>query len=564
MKKVFLKLLIPLIIIACFALSYISTAQANITIVPKPKKVEIRNYDVILGDNWHILVDNLKDEKKFLASYLEKELLSSYRLSLEKRDASTPLREKYIYLGTIEDSLANEIIVEEQIDISNLTDDESYIIDISQAHIILIAKKPAGIFYGIQSFLQLINIRGGRPIVPASKIIDYPTFKIRGVHILGTKPNEVKPLIDKLVKNKINTLILQSGSYFYLNKPENRRAFKELFDYARKHYIEPIPELSSFGVGADVLSKDPHAAEGIWIQNERYRFENDIAIPITTRKHPLVNVIRCSDSNVIIKSLDRTITYKENSDYKIISGNMHYPYSLDNKPIKILRTPNSNIKNGQVVLLTYDYVEWKAKEADWSIPYCPSSKNTYQVMLDAIRNVINTLKPNFLSIGHDEIRGLNRDSRCKKRNLSNSELIAYEINKLNDSAKTLNPTIRLLMWDDMVNPYHHGGIKNYQLQYGGIAGRSSDALDLIPDDIIIMIWWYDKNDPLRKMSNSPDYFQMKGFDYLGAGYKDKENLKRWSQLIKNKPKSLGIIDTAWDGWQNNIEGIEYTARVGWE
>ena len=64
MKKVFLKLLIPLIIIACFALSYISTAQANITIVPKPKKVEIRNYDVILGDNWHILVDNLKDEKK--------------------------------------------------------------------------------------------------------------------------------------------------------------------------------------------------------------------------------------------------------------------------------------------------------------------------------------------------------------------------------------------------------------------------------------------------------------------------------------------------------------------
>jgi len=69
--------------------------------------------------------------------------------------------------------------------------DEGYILDISTRQILIRAKQPAGLFYGIQTLLQLLPspifskalVKGPDWKVPCLKITDYPRFQWRGLLI---------------------------------------------------------------------------------------------------------------------------------------------------------------------------------------------------------------------------------------------------------------------------------------------------------------------------------------------------------------------------------------------
>ena len=158
---------------------------------------------------------------------------------------------------------------------------------------------------------------------------------------------------------------------------------------------------------------------------------------------------------------------------------------------------------------------------------------------------------------------MNRDSRCKKRNLSNAEILSGDINRLYDCIKNADPDIKVMMWDDMLNPWHNGGVENMQLQFGGEAGKTSEAIETIPPDIIMLVWWYESADKFGKINNSPAYFQSKGFDYIVAGYKDTESIRKWAVSVRGKKKCLGIMDTAWEQFENNLDAIRYTADASW-
>jgi phage tail sheath gpL-like len=120
-----------------------------------------------------------------------------------------------------------------------------------------------------------------------------------------------------------------------------------------------------------------------------------------------------------------------------------------------------------------------------------------------------------------------------------------------------------MMWDDMLNPWHNGGVEDMQVQFGGEAGKTSEAIETIPRDIIMLVWWYESADKFGKMKNSPAYFQSKGFDYIVAGYKDTPTIKKWADSVRGKKKCLGIMDTVWEQFENNLDAIRYTADVSW-
>ncbi|MCX2480397.1 family 20 glycosylhydrolase [Pedobacter sp. MC2016-15] len=61
--------------------------------------------------------------------------------------------------------------------------EEGYLIDVN-AKTIRVTGKGAGLFYGVQSLIQMMPEKTGQEIaVPASKIQDYPRFKYRGMHL---------------------------------------------------------------------------------------------------------------------------------------------------------------------------------------------------------------------------------------------------------------------------------------------------------------------------------------------------------------------------------------------
>jgi hexosaminidase len=83
---------------------------------------------------------------------------------------------------------------------------EGYRLNVDEKGATIQASTGAGLFYGVQSFLQLVNAYG--PQIPVIKITDYPRFEYRGMHLdVGRHMfpvEEVKKYIDLLAIHKMN------------------------------------------------------------------------------------------------------------------------------------------------------------------------------------------------------------------------------------------------------------------------------------------------------------------------------------------------------------------------
>ena len=89
--------------------------------------------------------------------------------------------------------------------------DEGYLLDVSPNSIKIIANTKTGIVYGMQSLFQTLpQIRTNAALeVPCMKILDYPRFKWRGMHLDVCRhffgPDLVKEYIDLMAAYKFNT-----------------------------------------------------------------------------------------------------------------------------------------------------------------------------------------------------------------------------------------------------------------------------------------------------------------------------------------------------------------------
>lgn len=280
----------------------------------------------------------------------------------------------------------------------------------------------------------------------------------------------------------------------------------------------------------------------------------------------LRNILTTSQTDIVITNLDKTKTYVKGIDYNLVKGNLKTVYYLLDSsviPAKIERVPTGAIGENETVLVSCDLFA-QFHELSWKRPYCPSDSKTYEIISVAFAGVRNYLNPKYVSIKMDELLGgMNRDSRCLFRNLTNAELFADGINRLYNCIRAVDPDIKIMMWDDMLNPWHFGGRIADQKMCGGKFGTTKEAIDLIPKDIIQMIWWYSSSDYKGKMANSPGYFTEKGFEYLVSPWYDIENIKLWRDVLRKHRNSLGMIDTSWPGTSLKWQGLERTAEYSW-
>jgi hexosaminidase len=91
-----------------------------------------------------------------------------------------------------------------------LFSDEGYRLHVNSNEIKLSANTPAGIFYGMQSLLQMLPVQatGGVAAIPACTITDYPRFGWRGLMLDVSRHfftvDEVKTYLDLMAQYKLN------------------------------------------------------------------------------------------------------------------------------------------------------------------------------------------------------------------------------------------------------------------------------------------------------------------------------------------------------------------------
>lgn len=137
---------------------------------------------------------------------------------------------------------------------------QGYRLQIGPKGIVLQAKAPVGVFYGIQTLLQLIR---AERTLPAAEILDYPDLPKRRIMIDSARQNEnpeyYKRLIRFCARHKVNGLhwhltddqnvALYHEDYPWLMDPHAWRPeqIREMVAYAKRYHVELIPEIESLG-----------------------------------------------------------------------------------------------------------------------------------------------------------------------------------------------------------------------------------------------------------------------------------------------------------------------------
>lgn len=182
------------ILLILIALSFSIIAQINI--VPKPKSVQLtRGLPFEFNYKTKIIANDEGSRK--LAGYLNDYLLKFHGFKIE-------------YVSNPPKNLKNAIIFERFSAQGNIPSDEDYSIKITRDTIKIGARGDAGMFYGLQSFLQLLptKIEKGNAKIPAVEILDQPRFKYRGMHLDVARHfmpvSFVKKYIDLMAQYKFN------------------------------------------------------------------------------------------------------------------------------------------------------------------------------------------------------------------------------------------------------------------------------------------------------------------------------------------------------------------------
>jgi len=268
------------------------TDTRKIALIPEPVSMTRTNEtgSFILPGSLTIIVPQNEEVKKIAGQFSSQvSAATGYKVAVKQGNTATP---KSIFLALSAD---------------NTIPDEGYRLKVTTNGVTLTAKKPAGIFYGIQTLLQLLPpaITHKMPSglkewgLPLVTIEDHPRFGWRGLMLDVARHfftvAEVKDYIDQMVKYKFNLLHLhltddqgwrlqikslpkltevgawrveRTGSFGTFPKPQpgekasyggfyTHDDIKELVSYAAERFVNILPEIDVPGHSLAALAAYP-------------------------------------------------------------------------------------------------------------------------------------------------------------------------------------------------------------------------------------------------------------------------------------------------------------------
>ncbi len=223
--------------------------QGQLSLIPQPKKVSLGKGAFDLQKCRTITLTDTAFRKEGLRL---QQLLRENGYTLQMNDKRTK----------------SSIVIGRQADGRS---DEAYRLDVTPEQVLLNARDIKGIFYGIQTLLQLIDAKGK---IPSCHIDDHPAFSWRGYMVDAGRNYQsiatLKQQIDIMARYKYNIFHfhitediawrLAVKQYPQLTRPEymirqkgkcySEAELKELITYCRDRYITLIPEIDMPGHSA--------------------------------------------------------------------------------------------------------------------------------------------------------------------------------------------------------------------------------------------------------------------------------------------------------------------------
>lgn len=189
-KNYSMKKYISMLFVLLFAQHTFAQTDKNMGIIPAPVAV-VKNKGVFVLDKTVVLVnEDVKNAKS--ADLLNAFIVTKSGFALREQKAVSDYPKTIVLTSKGADQLP----------------EEGYMIAISSNQIKVVGKS-AGLFYGVQSLMQLMPVKNQAQIVIQNAIInDYPRFKYRGMHLDVSRHffpvSFVKKYIDVMASYKLN------------------------------------------------------------------------------------------------------------------------------------------------------------------------------------------------------------------------------------------------------------------------------------------------------------------------------------------------------------------------
>jgi len=179
-----------------------SNKQEELSIIPVPYSARVYKSSFVFPDNFKVYVPENNQQAYKAAEYFKTRVSKYFQIDIEASTKDKPEQALVLVINKSYDTQIGK---------------EGYKLYINKKGIKIKANKPAGLFYGIQTILQLFpeQIWSQEPKkqelavkLPCLKIVDFPQYRYRGMHLdVGRHffpVSSIKKYIDYIAMHKMN------------------------------------------------------------------------------------------------------------------------------------------------------------------------------------------------------------------------------------------------------------------------------------------------------------------------------------------------------------------------
>jgi hypothetical protein len=279
-------------------------------IFPVPQEVTKRSGRLKVDASVEILVPEAASSSDlFLASFLSAELANQHGIPVRVRHSAVlPKMQRFILMGDESNPLVRQYREGHGIHTgSSAPGPEGYVLDATSQGVAIIGRDKPGAFYGLQTLRQILERDGGGVSLQAQRIVDWPHQPFRGIYIFLPDRRHI-PYFKRFVREvmapcKLNRLIVEMDAGMQFDRhPElnagwidftkdmkytrrgrsagpheqfqdsgnmvstdgsvlEKEEVADLVRYARQHYVDVVPQISTLTHAYYLLTRHRELAE---------------------------------------------------------------------------------------------------------------------------------------------------------------------------------------------------------------------------------------------------------------------------------------------------------------
>jgi len=243
-------------------------AAAGHAVLPVPQKVTLTGHEFILDDRWRVQIGDGVKDSAIAAESLKDGLATRFHLNLAQgrsNSAAAPsirlaLKPNSVSIGEAADR--DKSVLAEQ----------AYRLSLDEKAVRIEANAEAGLFYGVQTLLQLVRRRENRLWLPAGEVTDWPDLQLRVIYWDDAHHLERLDVLKNAVRQaayfKINGFAIKlEGHFQHKSAPAMVEPYamtpaelQELTNFALRYHVQIIPYLDGPAHVAFILKHPEYAS----------------------------------------------------------------------------------------------------------------------------------------------------------------------------------------------------------------------------------------------------------------------------------------------------------------